>query len=307
MGRIVARNRSAQDLTVEELRQLLIEKRRSERQKRLDHYRRTGRVIMVEPAPMASPVDSHSEPLSLEGDAFASASPRSKRRVFLDRLLFVIEIAAVIGLGLILFNGAALLKNLNKEVAAALVQPSPSPTPLVSVVVLPSGHTPPTDPGGARFNEAEIPEHLRPLVNSLANIPLPTPSPIHATRLQISAIGQNVPVVQGDGWEQLKKGVGQHIGTANPGEKGNVVLSAHNDVFGEIFRDLDRLKPGDEIVLSTTQQSYVYVVKQTQIVSPTQVDVMGNTPEAIVTLISCYPYMVDNQRIVVTAELQGQK
>jgi hypothetical protein len=75
---LVPRNRSAQDLTVEELRQLLIEKRRSERQKRLDHYRRTGRVIMVEPTPMASPMDSHSEPLVLEEEILNSRSSRSK-------------------------------------------------------------------------------------------------------------------------------------------------------------------------------------------------------------------------------------
>ena len=84
-------------------------------------------------------------------------------------------------------------------------------------------------------------------------------------------------------------------------------LSAHNDVFGEIFRDLDRLKPGDEIILSTTQQAYVYVVRQTQIVEPTRVEVMAPTQDEVVSLISCYPYMVDNQRIVVVAELQGEK
>ena len=113
--------------------------------------------------------------------------------------------------------------------------------------------------------------------------------------------------MQGDGWEQLKKGVGQHVGTVNPGQKGNLVLSAHNDVFGEIFRELDLIKPGDEIILSTSQQSYIYVVRQTQVVEPTRVDVMAPTGDAVLTLISCYPYLVDNQRIVVTATLQGQK
>ncbi|HMN60748.1 MAG TPA: class D sortase [Anaerolinea sp.] len=301
----MARNRSIDDLSVDELRQLLIEKRRSERHKRLDHYRRTGRVIMVEPASMASPVESHSEPLLLEDSLLTP--PRSKRRIWLDRALFVVEILAVVGMILILFNGVSLLRNLNNEVASVLVQPTLTPTPLVSAVILPSGHTPPTDPGGARFNEDEIPEHLRPLVQTLANIALPTPSPAHATRIQIPAIGVDAPVVQGDGWEQLKKGVGQHVGTPNPGDKGNIVLSAHNDVFGEIFRDLDRLKPGDEIILSTSQQAYVYVVRQQQIVEPTQVEVMAPSQTPLVTLISCYPYMVDNQRIVVSAELQGEK
>jgi len=301
----VARNRSLEDLTVDELRQLLIEKRRSERHKRLEHYRRTGRVIMVEPPTLTSPVDSYSEPLLLEDENSSESKPRM--RVWLDRALLFIELAAAIGLAFVLFNGMTLLRNLNREVASALTQPTPSPTPLISAVILPSGHTPPTEPGGTRFNEEEIPEHLRPLVQSLASIPLPTPGPAHATRIQIQAIGVDAPVVQGDGWEQLKKGVGQHIGTPNPGQKGNIVLSAHNDVFGEIFRDLDRLNPGDEILLSTSQQVYVYIVKQTQIVEPTRVDVMNPTQEAILTLISCYPYMVDNQRIVVTAELQGTK
>jgi sortase A len=301
----VARNRSIEDLTVDELRQLLVEKRRSERHQRLEYYRKTGRVIMAEPAPLASPVESRHEPLLLSEEA--QPAPRSRRRAWFDRSLFVIEVLAVAAMAFLLVSGANLLRNLNNEVSAVLVQPTLTPTPLVSAVILPSGHTPPTDPGGARFNEDEIPEHLRPLVQSLANIPLPTPGPTYASRVQIPAIGVDAPVVQGDGWEQLKKGVGQHVGTPNPGEKGNLVLSAHNDVFGEIFRDLDRLQPGDEIILSTAQQAYVYVVKQTQTVEPTQVEVMAPSQTPVVTLISCYPYMVDNQRIVVTAELQGEK
>lgn len=130
-----------------------------------------------------------------------------------------------------------LIRELNQEVVSALEQPTLTPTPLIVAIVLPSGHTPPTSPGGAQPNEAEIPEHLRPLVQSLANIAVPTPGPQQAIRIQIPALGVDAPIVQGDGWEQLKKGVGQHVGTANPGENGNVVLSAHNDIFGEIFRD----------------------------------------------------------------------
>lgn len=300
----LARNRSPQDLSVDELRQLLIEKRRSERQKRLDFYRRTGRVIMVDPQPVSTTIESYqSEPLLLDEEQTAHTMP-SPRKIWIDRLLFVVEIGAVLGLVFILFNGMNLLRNLNNEVASSLIQPTLTPTPLVSAVVLPSGHTPPNADGGARFNDAEIPEHLRPLVQSLSNLPLPTPSPAQAVRIQIAAIGKDAPVVQGDGWDQLKKGVGQHIGSVNPGQKGNLVLSAHNDVFGEIFRDLDRLKQGDEVIIYTQQRAYSYKVTLTQIVEPTQVEVMASNQEAVVTLISCYPFMVDNKRIVVTASLQ---
>lgn len=301
------RKRAAEDLTVDELRQLLMEKRRSERQKRLDHYRRTGRVILVESVPAPTALDSlkveavDSDPLlSEEGE------PRRERsRVWLDRLLFLVEFAAVVGLVYVLFNGVNILRDLNKEVSAALIVPTPSPTPLISAVVLPSGHTPPRD-GVSRFNEAEIPEHLRPLVQSLAEVPLPTPSPQHAVNIKIPGINVFAPVVQGDGWEQLKKGVGQHQGTPNPGDNGNIVLSAHNDVFGEIFRDLDKLNEGDEVILYTQQKAFTYVIRQTQIVEPTQVEVMAPTREPVVTLISCYPYLVDDKRIVVTAYLVGE-
>jgi sortase A len=301
----VARKRSIEDLTVEELRHLLIEKQRAERERRLDNFRRTGRVVLVEPQPGGSPLHSLRTDLELEEKPVeAGPGPRSKRRTWLERMLFIVEAAAVIGLIFIVFNGLNILRDLNQEVAAVLEQPTLTPTPLIKAVVLPSGHTPPNAEGGVRFNDAEIPDHLRPLVQSLADLPVPTPGPQQAVRLQIPAIGVDHPVVQGDGWEQLKKGVGQHIGSPNPGENGNLVLTAHNDVFGEIFRDLDRLKPGDEVIVFTSQRTYTYTVQQSQIVEPTQVEVMAPSQEAVVTLISCYPYMVDNKRYVVTAYLQ---
>jgi len=142
-------------------------------------------------------------------------------------------------------------------------------------------------------------------VQSISNIPIPTPGSQQAIRIQIPAINIDAPVVQGDGWEQLKKGVAQHIGTPNPGENGNLVLSGHNDVYGEVFRDLDRLNHGDTIILFTNRRQYTYVITGTQMVAPTAVEVMAPTTDTRVTLISCHPYLVDIHRIVVTAVLQN--
>ena len=301
----MARKRSAEDLSVEELRQLLVEKRRADRQARLEHYRQTGRTIIVEPQPALIPLESlRSVEVSEQKDEEPVRRQKSAPRTGLDRLLLLIEFIAVIGFLIILYSGFGLLQNLNKEVASALTQPTLTPTALIRAVVLPSGHTPPNSPGGVQPNNAEIPEHLLPLVQTLANIPIPTPGPQQAVRIQVPAIGVDAPVVQGDGWEQLKKGVGQQIGSPDPGETGNIVLSAHNDVFGQIFQNLDKLKPGDQIILFTSQRTYTYVVHNSQIVEPTQLDVLAPTPNSVVTLISCYPYMVDNKRIVVTATLQ---
>ncbi len=300
----MARKRKPEDFTVEELRRLLIEKRRSSRQNRLERFRETGRIVTLvsdEQAPGFQDLRTLGEG---ESELEPRYSPPGRAKRFFDGLLLFVEIAAVLILVFVFFNGLGIIQSLNAEFASALEQPTLTPTPLIIAAVLPSGHTPPDSPGGARPNDAEIPEHLRPLVQSLAEIPIPTPAPEHAIQIQVPAIGVDAPIVQGDGWEQLKKGVGQHIGSTNPGVNGNMVLSAHNDIFGEIFRDLDQLQPGDIFIVYTNQRSYTYVITGWEIVEPTQVEVLAPTDDPTATLISCYPYRVDTHRIVVKARLQ---
>jgi sortase A len=305
----MARRKTPEELSVEELRRLLVEKRRGARKERLEHFRRTGRVISV--APDLSDFDSQTHPSAPIVDSAeakgstpepVSATPRRK---FMDRVLLGVEVLAVIGLFGVLLNGLGLLRTLNTEVVAALNPETATPTPLVMAVVLPSGHVPPDAQGNTKPNEAEIPEHLRPMVQSLSNIPVPTAAPDQAVRIQIPALNLDAPIVQGDGWEQLKKGVGQYVGSPDPGQDGNVVLSAHNDVYGELFRYLDRLTPGDQVIISTQQRQYTYIVDRTVLVEPTAVEVMASSGSPTVTLISCYPYLVDKQRIVVFARLQN--
>jgi sortase A len=301
------KRKAPEDLSVEELRRLLLDKRRVTRKERLDHFRRTGRAVMLAPDVTETSLrDLQSSPVveTPEAEPDEGETLLTKRRRWFDRTLLAVEVLAVIGLvslGVVFFG---VLRDLNRESAAALAQPTMTATPLVMAVVLPSGHVPPDAQGNTQPNEAEIPEHLRPMVQSLANLAVPTAGPEQAIRLQIPALGVDAPIVQGDGWEQLKKGVGQYLGSANPGQNGNLVLSAHNDVYGQIFRDLDRLKPGDQVIVYTQQRQYVYIVSRTVIVEPTQVEVMAPTKDATVTLISCYPYLIDKQRIVVAAKLQ---
>jgi sortase A len=303
----MARKKAPEDLSVEELRRLLVEKRRGARKERLEHFRRTGRVVSV--TSDLSDFDSHQSAPIVDTAETRESTPEpalaNPRRKLIDRILLGVEVLAVIGLVVVLMNGLGVLRVLNAEVASALNPETITPTPLVMAVVLPSGHTPPDAQGNTRPNEAEIPNHLRPMVQSLANIPIPTSAPDQAVRIQIPALNIDAPVVQGDGWEQLKKGVGQYIGSADPGQDGNVVFSAHNDVYGELFRYLDRLAPGDQVIIYTQQRQYIYIVDRTVLVEPTAVEVMASTGSPTVTLVSCYPYLVDKQRIVVFARLQN--
>jgi LPXTG-site transpeptidase (sortase) family protein len=195
--------------------------------------------------------------------------------------------------------------SVNSETTPAIVA-TPTVLPIyVWDLVLPCGHTPPDNQGNTRPNEEEIPQEYRPLLQTLQEVLPPPQNPKQAVRIQIPAIEVDAPVVQGDGWEQLKKGVGQRIGSVDPGDLGNVVLCAHNDVYGEIFRKLDQLNEGNKVVLSTSESDYTYSVYSTQIVDPSLVEVMASTPRPVLTLISAYPYLVDNKRLVVKAELKS--
>lgn len=292
--------RVAEDLSIEELEALLTRKRLEARRHRVEQFQRRGRTVLVRGSAAEPAVREVPSPLLADEEA-GGVRPSTS---LWNRVLLVVEVVAVAGLLYIVASGIGVLRTLNEEVAEALEGPPAEATPLITAVVLPSGHTPPTARGGAQPNEAEIPEHLRPLVQSLPTLVIPTPGPEQARSIFISALWElPAPVVQGDGWEQLKKGVGQHVGSGDPGRAGNVVLSAHNDIFGELFRHLDRLQPGDEIVLTTATREYVYRVTGFRIVKPTEVSVMEATSRATITLISCYPYLVDTERIVVFAEL----
>lgn len=303
----VAKKSKVPELSESELRRQLLERRQQDRARRLHAFANSGSLVEAEAKKAEGPEGDPLKGLNVhEAPDLKLAGPRAVSWV--DRVLLGVELLAAAGLVYIFFNGLNVLDTLNRELASAfsLAPEAASPTPLIGPVVLPSGHTPPTEGEPARPNEAEIPEHLRAQVQIYsALIQIPTPGPEQALGIRIEAIGVNAPIVLGDDWEALKRGVGQHIGSADPGQNGNLVLTGHDDIYGEVFRELDQLEPGDVVEVFTATRSYTYVITETQIVEPTDVHVMNATPEATLTLISCYPYRIDTQRIVVFAELEG--
>lgn len=288
-----------QSLTDAELHEMLMQRKIRSREARVAAYRAAGRVVDADNAPINEDLLYNTETKTIE----RVTGSRTFRRI--DIILLIIEILAVIGVVILLGRGSSILRTLNDEASRAFSMPTPVPTALIQAVVLPGGHTAPDAIGNASFNESEIPEHLRGLVSVQATAPAPVDSGTgRIIRIGIAAINVDAPVVQGDDWEALKTGVGLNNTSGIPGKSGNVILSGHNDIFGQVFRELDRLVPGDEIVLLTEKNAYTYIVTGTQIVQPSQVEVMRQTEESTLTLISCYPYLVDTQRIVVSARLK---
>lgn len=303
------RKRSAEELSVEELERLLILKKREERAQRLRRLASEGRVVQpVEPVvpPIQPPVRAEasvSGPATPPAQEQAKPESRAGRRLDMRRLrehlLLAVEVLALIGLIVILASTFLNLQELNRDVveASGSNRPTPTATALIEVRFLPGGHEPPV-PG-----REPVPAQYQYLTSPEVVVPIPTPGPEQPTRIVIPAINVDARVVEGDGWEQLKKGVGHHIGSANPGERGNCVLSAHDDIYGEIFRDLHKLELEDEIIVYAGSQPYRYKVVAKRIIEPTQVEVMDPTPDPILTLITCYPYRIDTHRIVVIAAL----
>ena len=103
----VSRNKSPEDLSVEELRRLLLEKRRSERGRRLERFRRTGRVVNLAPDLPSESLDDWQSGDVVEDEAIpvADGMEKSNRRIWTDRLLLMVEIFAVVGLVALLVIG----------------------------------------------------------------------------------------------------------------------------------------------------------------------------------------------------------
>lgn len=125
------------------------------------------------------------------------------------------------------------------------------------------------------------------------------------TRIEIPAIGVSVVVVEGTTDEALKAGAGHYPSTPLPCEQGDVAIAGHRTTYGRPFADVDRLRPGDRITLSTPMGTCTYAVTQPPfVVRPSDVAVVANTPgQYTLTLTSCTPKGSAAYRIVVKAAL----
>ena len=124
--------------------------------------------------------------------------------------------------------------------------------------------------------------------------------------IQIPEIGVDQYVVAGTATADLAKGPGHYIGTALPGQEGNVAIAGHRTTHGAPFNHLDQLAVGDPIYLTTaTGQRLTYLVAQTPYpVSPSNVSVLNDFGDDRLTLTTCNPKFSAAQRLIVVAEYQ---
>lgn len=109
----------------------------------------------------------------------------------------------------------------------------------------------------------------------------------------------------------LQKGVAHAKGSVFPGLIGTTYLFAHStdsfwDVgrYNAIFYLLKDVSIGDQIIVFFQNQRFNYIVSDTKIVDPSQVDILNNaqkTPEQLI-LQTCWPPGTTWKRIIVTAK-----
>jgi sortase A len=153
--------------------------------------------------------------------------------------------------------------------------------------------------------------------------PTATPLPSPAIRISIPTIHLNASIkdvsptekISANGesrfvWEPVDFAVAHFDTSGNPGGGENIVLTGHNNMAGEVFRYLNNLNPGDEVILFNAVSEFHYQVQQKSIIPYLGVEMEGDAqllsfaapqPSERVTLISCWPYATNANRIVVIA------
>lgn len=125
------------------------------------------------------------------------------------------------------------------------------------------------------------------------------------TRIKIPAIGVDTVVVEGTSASALKAGAGHYPSTPLPCEQGNVGIAGHRTTYGKPFSNVDQLRAGDQIILTTPIGTCVYEVSGPPTIHrPDDWTVVANDPStSTLTLTSCHPKGSARQRIVIKAKL----
>ena len=106
-------------------------------------------------------------------------------------------------------------------------------------------------------------------------------------RLEIPRLHLSVVVLEGSDPSILAVAAGHIEGTSLPGPSGNVGIAAHRDTF---FGSLREIRPNDIVTVKTSNGTFSYTVSRTEVVVPTDIEVLHPTSDPELTLVTCYPF-----------------
>ncbi|WP_110933006.1 class D sortase [Paenibacillus bouchesdurhonensis] len=120
----------------------------------------------------------------------------------------------------------------------------------------------------------------------------------------IDSIDLKLPVLEGASKQNLQHAAAHMTETAPLGKIGNAAIAAHRSrTTGRLFNRLGEVAVGDEIVVRSKGEQFVYSVYQISVVKPTDVSVLeGNDSDRVLTLITCEPLVNPTHRLIVHAK-----
>ncbi len=195
--------------------------------------------------------------------------------------------------------------------------PRPTPEPQVVAAVEP---TPEAMPMLAPTPEP-TPEPEPTAIPVAPRMPVPNRIAIPALGVDSKIVEVGISPIRVEGqdvyiWDVAGYAVGHHFSSGSPGEGENIVLSGHNDWEGEVFRDLWKLgkMKGTRITLWTGERQWSYYVEDVVLLKEVGVPLeqrlsnaqyIAGTGDDRLTLVTCWPYGVDDHRLVVIARPMG--
>lgn len=123
-------------------------------------------------------------------------------------------------------------------------------------------------------------------------------------KIMIPSIELEWLVYEGTDRETLKNGPGHETITPLPGDVGRCTISGHRTTYGAPFNRVDELEKGDIIYLESKKGGlFTYIVKEQEIVEPTDVWILEGSEKKELLLTACHPKFSAAKRLVVIAEL----
>ena len=124
--------------------------------------------------------------------------------------------------------------------------------------------------------------------------------------VRIPRIGVTLPIRHGSDESALANGAGHLYGTSLPvgGRNTHTVITAHRGVPDKtLFTRLDEVKEGDVFYLTAAGRTIAYRVFRIETVDPQDTShVRIEKGRDLATLLTCTPYGVNTQRLLVTGE-----
>jgi LPXTG-site transpeptidase (sortase) family protein len=138
----------------------------------------------------------------------------------------------------------------------------------------------------AAFDEMRAIESL-PAAPAQVTLDVPRAGESLIGMLQIPRLAVSTPIVAGDDRATLEIAAGHLTDTPRPWELGNSAIAAHRD---GLFRPLQHIRIGDQVIVRTTRGDLEYRVRDTKIVEPDDLSVLAPADAHTLTLITCYPF-----------------